>query len=283
MLLASLVVLGPPAQAAPVSAKDRPPPPPATEPTKPVLRGTLDDDILTGTVDPTGPLPARDAGVFNTVPIPIGQLAISARWQAILDADPSRVFRQGCDVSPATCRSLSVRAFKRLEAETASAALPRMVLLRKVNLAVNHSVRYQVDPVTWGVEDYWATPAETAARGAGDCEDYAIMKLGMLQALGQPLATMQVVVVKDLKRRIGHAVLAVKLGGSAYILDNLTDLVRSDAEIAEYQPYYSVSSVGNWLHGIRRATPTPAASGGLMTGDPAGQLRGTLGASTARP
>lgn len=251
-----------------------------TSPTVPHLR-----DDTTSTIDPRQAAPARSQGVFNTVLIPASHLTISSRWQAILDDNPARVFLEGCDKAPLTCQTAAVKAFAKLDAENDASPLPRLVLVRKANLAVNHAIRYQLDPVTYGLEDYWATPVETAQHGAGDCEDFAIMKMGMLAAFGLPLSSMQVVVLQDTKRNIGHAVLNVRLGETNYILDNLTDQVRPDDQIANYQPFYSVSAAGSWLHGVRRAVPVAALQeqGGipLMSSDPVAQLRGTTGRALA--
>lgn len=249
-----------------------------SSPTVPRLR-----DDTTAAIDPRQAAPTRGQGVFNTVLIPAARLTISSRWQAIIDDNPARVFLEGCDKAPLTCQTAAVKAFSRLDAENEATPLPRLVLIRKANLAVNHSVRYQLDPVTYGLEDYWATPVETALHGAGDCEDFAIMKMGMLAAFGLPLSSMQVVVLKDTRRNIGHAVLNVRLGETNYILDNLTDQVRSDDQISNYQPFYSVSAHGSWLHGVRRATPVAGLAEpgtiSLMSAEPIAQLRGTIGRS----
>lgn len=45
-----------------------------------------------------------------------------------------------------------------------------------VNMAVNQLVVYRADAAA----DRWATPCETLARGAGDCEDFAITKFYLL-------------------------------------------------------------------------------------------------------
>lgn len=40
---------------------------------------------------------------------------------------------------------------------------------------VARRVRYAPDRDVWGVEQHWGTPAEVYARGAGDCEDLALL------------------------------------------------------------------------------------------------------------
>jgi predicted transglutaminase-like cysteine proteinase len=52
-----------------------------------------------------------------------------------------------------------------------------------VNLVMN-GFRYAADTETTGAEDRWDTPLEFVARGAGDCEDFAIAKYFMLLEAG---------------------------------------------------------------------------------------------------
>ena len=53
-----------------------------------------------------------------------------------------------------------------------------------VNYFVNASVAYRTDMESLGVEDEWATPEQTWARGWGDCEDSAIAKYKLAQDAG---------------------------------------------------------------------------------------------------
>ena len=55
-----------------------------------------------------------------------------------------------------------------------------------VNIAINRSVAYALDSPTGAAGDAWSTPFETLARGAGDCEDFAIAKFYLLIASGAP-------------------------------------------------------------------------------------------------
>ena len=121
-----------------------------------------------------------------------------------------------------------------------------MELLRYVNAFWN-TWPYKEDIVNWGVEDYWAIPAEFLKK-SGDCEDYAIVKYFTLKELGIPRENMRIVVVRDTVRNLAHAVLAVYLDGDAYILDNLSNAVLSHSRIRQYSPQYSVNEVGRWAH-----------------------------------
>ena len=51
---------------------------------------------------------------------------------------------------------------------------------------VNAHCIYTTDQEDYGVADYWASPAETIALGAGDCEDYSILLCSLLRAYGVP-------------------------------------------------------------------------------------------------
>ena len=48
-------------------------------------------------------------------------------------------------------------------------------LLGSVNTFFNR-LPFVADMAHWGVEDYWASPAETFASNGGDCEDFSIAK-----------------------------------------------------------------------------------------------------------
>lgn len=55
-----------------------------------------------------------------------------------------------------------------------------------INIAINRCVSYEADSASALGCDTWATPFETLARGAGDCEDFAIAKFYLLVASGVP-------------------------------------------------------------------------------------------------
>ena len=106
---------------------------------------------------------------------------------------------------------------------------------------------YREDIVNWGRQDYWAIPAEFLGK-SGDCEDYAIVKYYTLKELGFDPRDMRLVVLRDTVRNLAHAVLAVYMDGDAYILDNLSNSVRSHKFMTNYLPQYSVNEFGRWMH-----------------------------------
>ena len=53
-----------------------------------------------------------------------------------------------------------------------------------INRAMNMAVRPMSDCTQYGYADFWASPLQTLGSGAGDCEDYAIVKYVALRGLG---------------------------------------------------------------------------------------------------
>jgi len=127
-------------------------------------------------------------------------------------------------------------------------------LLPAVNSYMNRST-YIVDPVNWGIPDYWATPDEFFLKD-GDCEDYAISKYVTLKRLGIEPAQMRLVILQDENLRAAHAILAVRQGDVYMILDNQVDAVLPDTQILHYRPVYSLNESGWWLHHKRRFVPS---------------------------
>ena len=125
-------------------------------------------------------------------------------------------------------------------------------LLTAVNQYMNRTT-YIVDPVNWGIPDYWATPDEFFLKD-GDCEDYAISKYVTLKRLGVDPMDMRIVVLQDENLRAAHAVLAVRYEGKYMILDNQVNSVLPDTQILHYRPVYSINETGWWLHHRRRFT-----------------------------
>ncbi|HRZ78172.1 MAG TPA: transglutaminase-like cysteine peptidase, partial [Bacteroidales bacterium] len=91
------------------------------------------------------------------------------------------------------------------------------------------TARFVSDAELYGVADYWATPTEFIARGAGDCEDFAIAKYATLKAMGMDVAKLRITYVKSLTLDQAHMVLAYYPTPDAepLILDNLNRLIKS--------------------------------------------------------
>jgi len=113
-------------------------------------------------------------------------------------------------------------------------------LLASVNTFVNR-IPFLSDMSHWGVEDYWATPAEAQASNGGDCEDFSIAKYFTLKELGVPIERLRITYVKAVRLNQAHMVLAYYPVPNAVplILDNLEDKVRPASERSDLVPVYS--------------------------------------------
>jgi predicted transglutaminase-like cysteine proteinase len=89
-----------------------------------------------------------------------------------------------------------------------------------MNRRVNTTIRPLTDQAHWGKPDSWDLPTD----GAGDCEDYQLLKRKLLAEAGLPRRAMRMTVVIDEKRE-GHAVLMVRTDRGDFILDNKTSAV----------------------------------------------------------
>lgn len=118
-------------------------------------------------------------------------------------------------------------------------------------VAVNaffNKVPYIEDKQNFGADDYWQTPYEMMKRG-GDCEDYAIAKYISLKRLGVAESNMRILIVQDSNLGgIMHAVLEVKMGGVAYILDNQAQQVIAANRIYHYNPIYAINEAAWWAY-----------------------------------
>jgi predicted transglutaminase-like cysteine proteinase len=121
-----------------------------------------------------------------------------------------------------------------------------METLKSVNAFFNQWP-YRLDIEIYGRSDYWATPEEFL-KLSGDCEDFSIAKYFALKQLGFKSQNMRIVVIKDRIRNIGHAVLAVYMDDTAFILDNLSNLVLPHSRYRHYVPQYSVNGTNRWAH-----------------------------------
>lgn len=124
--------------------------------------------------------------------------------------------------------------------------LPLLQQLTRVNRFFNRWP-YRQDLTNYGIQDYWATPAEFLQK-SGDCEDYAIAKFYAIKELGLADGNMRVVAIRDTIRNIGHAVLVVYVGETVYVLDNQTNMLLPQSKYLHYVPQYSVNEQYRWMH-----------------------------------
>jgi predicted transglutaminase-like cysteine proteinase len=121
--------------------------------------------------------------------------------------------------------------------------------LKRVNDFFNQHVEFVDDDYLWGLNDYWATPVEMLARGAGDCEDYSIAKYFTLRELGIPDSKMRITYVKAVELNQAHMVLTFfeTPRSVPLVLDNLIPLIKLASERPDLLPVYSFNGSGLWL------------------------------------
>ena len=137
-----------------------------------------------------------------------------------------------CRTDESTCPAAAQRLLSIIEL---SRQKTDRAVLGQINRAVNLAIRPMSDWDQYGVADYWATPLETLISGAGDCEDYAIVKYVALRESGIVPDDLRLVIVRDIKDQTNHAVLAARQDGEWLVLDNRT-LIMANTDMANY--YY---------------------------------------------
>ncbi len=133
-----------------------------------------------------------------------------------------------------------------------SKELPIAARLKRVNEFFNRRIRFSSDQEIWHQSDYWATPMQTLAKGAGDCEDFTIAKYFTLLNADVPVEQLRLIYVKA---RIGgmnsnlqqaHMVLAYYESPDAepLVLDNLITDIRPASRRMDLSPVFSFNSQG---------------------------------------
>jgi len=199
------------------------------------------------------PVGAGEYGLFGSVALPIGALPATKQWQRVSSSDFAGEYGAHCAI--AACQSGISHLL--MEAALLAQRQPALDAMTTINSSVNHLIRYRSDAA-----DHWATPVETAARGSGDCEDFAIAKLWLLRSIGYGPEQLQLVILRDTRTTAFHAVLAVHVNGRRYILDNLSNRVLTDDALKAYVPIESFAGDKTFIHGFAKkpvAPPTLAA------------------------
>ncbi|GAB3187118.1 transglutaminase-like cysteine peptidase [Hydrogenophaga aquatica] len=155
-----------------------------------------------------------------------------------------------------------VASWRRMMEE--SRDLPIDQKLNNVNNFFNRRILYELDPVVWQQNDYWATPLEFMGRAAGDCEDYSISKYMTLLLLGVPNEKLRMIYVRA--RTAGakteaHMVLGYYDDplGEPVILDNLITSVRPASRRSDLTPIFSFNNQGLWVAGQQASSADPTA------------------------
>jgi predicted transglutaminase-like cysteine proteinase len=134
--------------------------------------------------------------------------------------------------------------------------------LRRINEYFNRRIRFADDSVVWSQADYWATPLETIARGAGDCEDFVFAKYFTLRELGVAEDRLRMTYVRAQVGGAGSSVSQAHMVLSYYptpdavplVLDNLITEIRAASARPDLVPVFSFNMQGVFVGGAARAT-----------------------------
>jgi|SRR6185437_2531217 len=178
--------------------------------------------------------PVTGSPDLSTTIVPTGE--ISAKWielQSRIVADMETL--AACRLDEDTCSQAARRFLSIVEIGRKH---DRRARLGWINRAVNLSIRPMSDWAQYGYADFWASPLQTLGSGAGDCEDYAIVKYVVLRELGVASDDLRLVIVQDGKRRTEHAVVSVRYAHEWLILDNRTMAILRLTEARSYHPLF---------------------------------------------
>lgn len=143
--------------------------------------------------------------------------------------------------------------------------VPERQQLTETNRFFNRKLNFLDDIDIWQATDYWATPLESLARRAGDCEDFVIAKYISLRLLGVADEKLRLIYVRA---RIGggyssltqaHMVLGYFATPTAepLVLDNLVGDILPASRRDDLFPVFSFNSNGLWVGNESAARAKP--------------------------
>lgn len=129
---------------------------------------------------------------------------------------------------------------------------PVEIKLTMVNDFFNQKTQWTTDSALFGQPDYWASPLETLALKAGDCEDFTIAKYITLLSSGIDARSLRLVYVKANRPGLApqaHMVLAWYSAAQVdpLILDNINPNVVRASERGDLTPIFSFNHKDLWL------------------------------------
>lgn len=150
------------------------------------------------------------------------------------------------------------REFDELALEAARLGLPERIAF--LNAWVNQIVEPRADDAS---HDHWATPYETLARGAGDCEDSAIAKFFLLLASGAPDAGVRLLYAwhtrsdRPALRRAHMVAVARWRVEDPWVLDTINSLTVPLSRRDDIVPVFSFDEQHLWLRLDAQPLPPP--------------------------
>ena len=174
-------------------------------------------------------------------------LLVFAVWQAVAALD-SAALQQQLIARFGPARVVLLKDW--LQTVNSAKTIGDEARLKRINDFINQKILFDSDNGIWQQSDYWATPLETIGQGAGDCEDFAIIKYVSLRMAGIPDGKLRLIYVKarldtpNGPMQQAHMVLAYYANPNAepQILDNLDTNIRPASKRPDLQPVFSFNS-----------------------------------------
>ena len=187
------------------------------------------------------------------------------KWLGVeREVDDERRVLKICEENRASCQSRAALEF--LAIVENGRTLGGRARLGEINRAINLKIKPMTDLALYGAEDVWSPPLTTLAKGAGDCEDYAIAKFVALQQAGVSSDDLRIVIMRDDIRDEDHAVVAARLDGTWLMLDNRHMAMVEDHQVRNYHPVFLIDQ-----DGVNRY-PDAASAGSRGSERPVGQI-----------
>jgi predicted transglutaminase-like cysteine proteinase len=184
---------------------------------------------------------------LNAVPVASGD--VLTKWSGVeADIRAENEILSHCRASAELCPA-AARSFLAIVAQ--GQVRTGRARIGIINRAINLAIRPMSDLAQWGVIDRWSAPLVTLTTGRGDCEDYAIAKYVALTEAGVAAEDVKLVIVRDLAVGGEHAVVAARLDGHWFILDNRWLMLVEDNQIRQMVPLFVLDQTG-----VRKFAPT---------------------------
>jgi predicted transglutaminase-like cysteine proteinase len=185
---------------------------------------------------------ARSQEPFGLPAFDVAPSYLSAKWADL----QSRMLIEeeilaACRLNDGNCSAVGRQLLDIIDMSRQRQGLAR---LGEINRAVNLSIKPLSDLKQYGVEDFWSAPLATLSIGAGDCEDYAILKYFALRAVGMGRDDLRLVIVRDIRRKLDHALLAARLDERWLLLDNRTLIMVDAMDARHYHPLFVLGGRG---------------------------------------
>ena len=227
-------------------------------------------NLAAGTPDSAGPsdLIGKSAEPFGLFTSILSEGGLHEKWRGVERwLDDEMVQLALCEGDRARC--VSPAALQFLAIVDSAKVREARARVGEINRAVNLAIRPMSDLAQYGEIDVWSSPLATFARGAGDCEDYAIAKFVALRLAGIAPEDIRIVIIHDTSRNEDHAVAAVRLDGHWLTLDNRRMVMVEDAEVRNYRPIFLIDR-----DGVKRYedAPQPAPNNRNLVSQEMGRL-----------